>query len=146
MSHPCSKSTHSPGPGSKKQSFPLQLNSGLTIIECVLSTEFIEFYFTAVLSLFAVYLLYSCALLYRMCLYVWYRGTTCGINLVLCCETSALLMHCLWRSEGVSLLAHLQWPDTAQAVQPQLLQLMHSSVIRAKTSCGPSSPFWVIFL
>lgn len=65
---------------------------------------------------------------------------------LLCCETSTLLMHCLWRSEGVSLLAHLQWPDTAQAVQPQLLQLMHSSVIRAKTSCGPSSPFWVIFL
>lgn len=60
MSHSCSKSTHSPGPGSSKQSFPLQLNSDLTIIECVLSTEFIEFYFTAVFSLFAALCCATC--------------------------------------------------------------------------------------
>lgn len=56
-----------PGPAVKNKVFPLQLHSNSAIIECVLSSDFIEFCFTAVLLLFAFPSLYCCVLIYYMC-------------------------------------------------------------------------------
>lgn len=65
ISHPGTESTHSPSPSSKKQSFPLQLNSGLTIIKSSLSSDFIEFHFTAVFLLFLFSFFWYCCILFH---------------------------------------------------------------------------------
>lgn len=56
-----------PAQAVKKQSFPLQLNSSLTIIESALSSEFIEFHFTAVFLLFFYFLFYTAAFCFIGC-------------------------------------------------------------------------------
>lgn len=64
ISHPSANSTHSPGPSGEKQSFPLQLNLKLTIIESARSREFIEFHSTTLFLLFLFCFLYCWILFY----------------------------------------------------------------------------------
>ena len=124
-----------PAPAVKNKVSPLQLHFSLTIIEWALSSDFIEFFFTDV---YCLYVLYCCAIFHCTPSKVQYHKKTGEINAVVCRETPSFLLCCFDN------IYCYRW--FAMATQHQLLERLHSNLIKTKTSWQPRSLFLSIHL